>query len=376
MKILYITPGCFDKGGISRYSRYQITALRDLFGHESIKVFSLHRRDSSSFENDFSVFWYAGDNSLLNKILLVYKIFIISIFWRPDFIHVAHVNFSGVCYIISKLTGSKLILNVYGHEVWSGLSFDAKLGLKKADKIISDCHFTKNYLVGAHLRKGEDIFVIWDCVDLNRFSPTEPSLEILKKYGLPDPKRYKIILTLGRLSKRALHKGYERLIKVFAELEKIYSDLFLVFGGDGDFKSNLEQLAIEHGIKDKVIFTGSIDEPDLPDVYRSAYVFSLISDRGKGRGEGIPLTPLEAMACGIPIIVGNQDGSQEAIIDNNGVVLDSLNLELHLQWFARIIEDKSFYIQLKRNALSISKTYFSYSSFKEKHSQFYQLFLR
>ena len=41
MKILYLTPGCFDKGGISRYNRYQIQALRMLAGAENVFVFSL-----------------------------------------------------------------------------------------------------------------------------------------------------------------------------------------------------------------------------------------------------------------------------------------------------------------------------------------------
>ena len=54
-----------------------------------------------------------------------------------------------------------------------------------------------------------------------------------------------------------------------------------------------------------------VHEDDLPKFYRASRIFTLVSDRGKGRGEGIPLTPLEAMACGSPIIVGNQDGSQE-----------------------------------------------------------------
>ncbi len=372
MKILYITPGCFDKGGISRYSRYQITALREIHGNENVKVFSLFGKDSFSFEDDFSVTWYAGGNSLLKKILFIYKIFWTSLFWSPDFIHVAHVNFSGVCYLISKLTGSKLILNVYGHEVWSGLSFDAKSGLRKADKIISDSHFTKNYIINEGLRKEKDIHVIWDCVDLTRFSPAEPSVEVIKNYGLPDPQKNKIVLTLGRLSKSALHKGYERLIILFAELSKYYTDLYLVFAGDGDFKTNLKQLALDKGIRDKVIFTGSIDEQDLPDIYRSAFLFSLISDRGVGRGEGIPLTPLEAMACGKPIIVGNHDGSQEAVIDNNGIVVNPLDINSQLQWFRKLIDDVVFYDQLSRKALTVSKAFFSYDTFREKNNQFYK----
>ena len=48
-KYLYITPGCFDKGGISRYSRYQITAIREIFGYDKVSVFSLLGKNKHSF---------------------------------------------------------------------------------------------------------------------------------------------------------------------------------------------------------------------------------------------------------------------------------------------------------------------------------------
>ena len=57
----------------------------------------------------------------------------------------------------------------------------------------------------------------------------------------------------------------------------------------------------------------SINEFDLPFVYKSAHLFCLVSEKGKGKGEGIPLTPMEALASGLPIIVGNHDGSKELI---------------------------------------------------------------
>jgi len=371
MKILFLTPGCFDKGGISRYSRYQIEALRQIFGSGNVKVLSLLGKNSDSFEEDFFVDWNAGGSSFYKKIRFVLKLFFETIFWSPDYIHVAHVNFSGVAYIISKFKNAKVILNVYGLEVWSGFSFDAKLGLKKAFKIISDCHYTKNYLINERLREDKDISVIWDCVNLNHFSPAQSSALVIEKYKLPDPQKFKIILTLGRLSSYARHKGYENLIITFSKLAQLYNDIYLVVAGDGDFRQNLEQLVKEKGIKDKVVFTGSIDEADLPDIYRCAYLFSLISDRGIGRGEGIPLTPLEAMACGVPIIVGNHDGSQEAIIDNNGVVVDPLDLNSHLKLFKRLIEDNLYYLQLKANTLTVSEVYFSFGTFKEKNEKFY-----
>lgn len=378
MKILYVTPGCFDKSGISRYSRYQITALRELFGENNIVVYSLLGKTTFTFEDNFTVTWSAGGkwtdkkSTGYSKIRMGFKIISVCLRWKPDIIHVAHVSMSGICHIMAKLIKAKLIINVYGLEIWSGLSFDSRLGFNHATKIISDCHFTKNYILQQKLRDENDIQVIWDCVDLNKFFPAPPSAEVCKKYGIPDPNKYKIILTLGRLTKIARHKGYERLIHVFARLTEKSNNLYLVFGSDGNLRPELENLAKDLGISGKVIFTGSINESDLPAIYQSAYIFSLISDRGIGRGEGLPLTPLEAMACGVPVLVGNHDGSQEAVIDGNGIVVDPFDLDSHIAWLNKLIEDPVFYAQLKESAIKISKIYFSFEAFKDKHAMLYQ----
>jgi phosphatidylinositol alpha-1,6-mannosyltransferase len=96
-----------------------------------------------------------------------------------------------------------------------------------------------------------------------------------------------------------------------------------------------------------------------------------VSDRGKGRGEGIPLTPLEAMACGTPIIVGNQDGSQEAVVDNlNGYCIDPFDLNSHKIEMNKLLSSNELHIEKSHHALRLARTLFSYEEFKEKHRQF------
>ena len=77
-------------------------------------------------------------------------------------------------------------------------------------RILADCHFTSNYVSveKMHSRKPD---VIWDCVDLERFCPGECSPDILKKYGLPDKRDGFVVMTLGRLEKRAAHKGTDEI---------------------------------------------------------------------------------------------------------------------------------------------------------------------
>jgi phosphatidylinositol alpha-1,6-mannosyltransferase len=105
----------------------------------------------------------------------------------------------------------------------------------------------------------------------------------------------------------------------------------------------------------------------LTDIYNLCDVFALVSDRGYGRGEGIPLTPLEAAACGKPIIVGNEDGSQEAVIDGlNGRLVsprDTANLR---EAILTLMLDDQQRERMGREARQRIEKEFSYESFRKK----------
>lgn len=371
-KILFVTPGCFDKGGISRYSRYQITALRDLWGEEAVRVVSLLGRTGDSFEQDFKVHWSADGNGPGGKARFALRLARECLLWRPDVVHVAHVNLSGLAWGLARLTGARTLLNTYGLEVWSGLSPDAAVGLRKTQHVLSDCFFTARYLEETGFRPAKSTAVIWDCVDLAQFSPGAPASAVLERYGIPDPEHHFNLMTLGRLSFAAAHKGYERLLKVFAAVAPRYPQCRLIIAGKGDMREELGRQAARLGVAERVIFTGMVADEHLPDVYRAAHLFSLVSDRGPGRGEGIPLTPLEAMACGVPILVGNQDGSQEAVEEGeNGFVLDPFSLDTQADIVGRLVQDKELLQKIGKGAVKRAKKFFSYEDFREKHREFY-----
>ena len=67
MKVLVLTPGIYDKGGISRYNRFQIRALRECYGLQAIKVLSKLGPDGEGFEEDIQVSWSGRPNHPLAK---------------------------------------------------------------------------------------------------------------------------------------------------------------------------------------------------------------------------------------------------------------------------------------------------------------------
>ena len=132
------------------------------------------------------------------------------------------------------------------------------------------------------------------------------------------------------MKRAARYKGQEQLIRVFAKA-RVPADAELLFGGAGDLIDDLRALAFECGIADRVHFLGRINEEDLADVYRLASLFVLVSRKDTRAGEGIPLTPLEAAACGVPVIVGNEDGSIEAVVDEESGFVISPRDDAQLQ---------------------------------------------
>ncbi len=340
MKTLYLTPGCFDKGGTSRYNRYQVAALRELFGEGSVGVMSVLGPDENSFEEAFEYAFAAGGTSSRQKAAFVARATSWALRERPALVCSAHVNLSGLGVALARALGAKSVVNVYGLEVWSRMRRDAAFGLKRADRVLSDCHFTAEYVADQGLHDRQSIDVLWDCVDVSRFHPGEPRREVLERYGIPDPRSGVNLLTLGRLAPTDEYKGYLRLLDVFARVASDCPDLRLIYGGGGPLAHVLRERAASAGLAHRVYFTGFVHERDLPDVYRASHLFSLVSDRGPARGEGVPLTPLEAAACGLPILVGDQDGSQEAIAGGrNGYVVNPFDLDAHARHVRTLYAD-------------------------------------
>ena len=370
LRVLYLTPGCFDKGGISRYCRYQIQSARELEDLVDIRVLSMLGPDGEGFEVPFHVDWYGAPQlGLISRAQFALTAVWATFTWRPHVVHIAHVNYSPLAAILARLVSARTLLNVYGLEIWSGLSPFRRKSMQSMDRVISDCHFTSNYVIEAGLH-ADSPEVIWDCVNLERFSPGSCSADILQKYGIPSKRDSFVVLTLGRLAVGAAHKGYDRLIRAFARLTRRLPNASLVVAGKGDLRPELEALARSLGVEQKVRFIGPVAEDDLAEVYRSASVFSLVSDRGPNRGEGIPLTPLEAMACGIPIIVGNHDGSREAVFGaENGFAIDPFDEAEHVELLYRIATSNELALHLSQGARQIAVKEFGYEGFRRKHRQ-------
>jgi len=138
----------------------------------------------------------------------------------------------------------------------------------------------------------EKITVIPNGVDTARFHPSSQS-HMRKRLGLP--LNCRIVLSVGNLTE---NKGFQILIEAAARLRERYQDLMLIIIGEGAFRKELERQIRGLRIENAVRLVGAQPNETLCAWYNTADVFCLAS-----RDEGCPNVVLEAMACGLPVVV-------------------------------------------------------------------------
>lgn len=117
------------------------------------------------------------------------------------------------------------------------------------------------------------------------------------------------ILFVSRLIER---KGLQFIIP---QLKNATFDFTLTIVGDGPYREELERIVNENELEKKVLFVGQKEKNEIVSFYQNADVFILPSSK-----EGMPNVVLEAMSCGLPIVMTPCQGSVELVDESNGFV--------------------------------------------------------
>jgi glycosyltransferase involved in cell wall biosynthesis len=124
-----------------------------------------------------------------------------------------------------------------------------------------------------------------------------------------------LIFGLGSLIPR---KGYQHLLRALPALAESVPDVRVVVGGHGGLKDDLESLAADLGVADRVTFLGYVESEELNDWMNAADVFAHPS-----RSESFGVVQLEAMACRTPVVAARNGGSEEVVADDDyGILVD------------------------------------------------------
>ena len=184
------------------------------------------------------------------------------------------------------------------------LSTLVPMSVRRAARVIAISAFTRQDLVTRYGIVEEKISVI--------HLAAGPAFRVLDDAGrqrLPEGVSEPYVLAVGNLEPR---KNLARLIEAFAAVARepgVSAKLVLVGKSKGQTAS-LARLVAQHGLRERVVFTGFVDEDQLVLLYNRAALFIYPS-----LYEGFGLPPLEAMACGCPVVASNVTAIPEVLGD-------------------------------------------------------------
>lgn len=201
--------------------------------------------------------------------------------------------------------------------------------LARADAIICVSENTRRDAMRFYRLDPAKVHVIPEGVE-PRFQPSlssEQRAAVRAKYRLPE----RFILYVGTIEPR---KNLSTLLEAYAALRFQHPDIGLVVaGGKGWlYESFFERLRVL-GLESVVTLTGYVPEADLPALINCAEVFAYPSVF-----EGFGLPPLEAMACGVPVICSNASSLPE-VVGEAGVLLPPTDAAAWTQALGRVLSD-------------------------------------
>ena len=227
--------------------------------------------------------------------------------WKPDVVH-AHFWMSGLAAVTAGRLCDVPVVQTYHalgtvkrrHQGAADTSpahrvaYERRLG-RVVDRIVVQCHDEVRELLRMGVPRRR-MSLVPSGVDTDRFSPDGPAA--------PRTPGLKRILTVGRLVER---KGYADLIHA---LPLIPGAELVIAGGPPENATKLQQLAQRCKVADRVRLIGAVQPADMPCWYRSADVVAAAPWY-----EPFGLTPLEAMACGIPVVGTAVGGLIDTVVD-------------------------------------------------------------
>jgi glycosyltransferase involved in cell wall biosynthesis/phosphoheptose isomerase len=246
----------------------------------------------------------------------------------------------------------------------------------EADQIIAECPAVEADLISLYDAAPANITIVPCGFDPSELRPIDRRLARLS-LGLPldEP----IVLQLGRMVPR---KGVDTAIQAFERLVGQYAwerGRLLIVGGESDAPDpsltpeigRLETLARTLGIEDRVTFVGRRSRADLPTYYSAADVFVTTPWY-----EPFGITPVEAMACGTPVVGANVGGIRFSVLDGEtGYLVPPRDPDAVAERIARIVAEPGLHERLSAQAVARANRLFTWGKVTASLETVYQAVL-
>ena len=247
-------------------------------------LYELHKRPGLDFRLAWSLY------RLLDRI-------------KPDVLHAHNVLAAFYAALAARARGIPLVFTRHGTGTMYSTRFRSGwLATRLCSQAVGVSKKVSEQLMAEQGLGPDKISTVPNGVDSDRFRPDAGRREsVRRELGLGPEET--LFITIGRL---APEKNYPLLIQAAAELQAQGLDIKLAFVGDGAERDSLEGLARDGGLGSRALFLGV--RHDIPGLLNAADVFCLSS-----RTEGAPMSILEAMASGLPVVSTDCGGVAELV---------------------------------------------------------------
>lgn len=389
-------PGSVDSGGQNVYVAQVARHLARL--DYQVDVFT--RRDSNelpeivSWENGVRVIHVpAGPAHFIPKEILLpymgdFKNFMLAFFEREestyDLIH-AHFYMSALVAADIKLaTGIPFVVTFHAlgkvRRIHQGeddgfpkdrFEIEERI-IAEADRIIAECPQDRLDLINLYNADPARLAVIPCGFDASELNPMDKALS-RKHLGIPT--RERVILQLGRMVPR---KGIDTVVRGLAHLKEDHGieARLLIVGGESDEPDpavtpeigRLKSIAVEEGVSDWVDFIGRRGRHEIKHYYSAADVF--VSTPWY---EPFGITPVEAMACGTPVIGSDVGGIKYTVKDGEtGFLVPPVDPEALADRLALVFQDPDLLKKFSKCSLKRANDFFTWEIVAESIGDLYQ----
>ncbi|MCS6842649.1 MAG: glycosyltransferase family 4 protein [Roseiflexus sp.] len=242
-----------------------------------------------------------------------------------------------------------------------------RVAARRARYLLAVSEFTKREIVRWLHVSPERIVVTPNAADA-RFAPPDPAtLETFRRRaGLPE----RFVLFLGTLEPR---KNLTTLLEAYARIARDVDAPLIIGGAKGWLYEPILARAEQLGLGDRLRFVGYIDQEDQALWYAAATIFVFPS-----LYEGFGMPPLEAMACGTPVIVSNSSSLPEVVGATDGsadqaaaLIVPPTDAEALAAAMLRLLSDAELRAELRARGLARARC-FSWRTTAERTLDVYQ----
>ncbi|MEG4139009.1 MULTISPECIES: glycosyltransferase family 4 protein [unclassified Microcoleus] len=225
---------------------------------------------------------------------------------RPKRVFCGHIKLAPLIQTLCLPLGIPYTILTYGKEVWEPLPPKYQTAMRQADSIWTISRYTRDRTCEINQLNPENFHIVPCTVDENIFTTGPKPQDLLEQYNLVGAK---ILMTVARLRSTDIYKGVDVTIQALPQIAKTFPNVKYLVIGRGDDRPRLAKLAEDLGIAERVIFAGFVPTENLAEHYQLADAYVMPSQEGFG------IVYLEALACGVPVLAGDADGSADPLQD-------------------------------------------------------------